>query len=146
MRNNKGFSLVELIVVIAIMAILAAVAIPTFATFITKAQVASDTDFMAQVESATDLAFAAELTKPSAIAVQYNSNSKAIVSITVTVNSKDYVINQNKTVTSPAGATDSVTKACEELANVVDMNYTFKAPDKVVSTDEIWTLSPASSN
>ena len=30
MKNNKGFSLVELIVVIAIMAILAAVAIPTF--------------------------------------------------------------------------------------------------------------------
>ena len=146
MRNNKGFSLVELIVVIAIMAILAAVAIPTFATFITKAQVASDTDFMAQVESAADLAFAAELTKPSAIAVKYNSNSKAIVSITVTVGSKDYVINQDKTVTPPAEATDSVTKACNELAAVVDMSYTFKAPDKVVSTDEIWTLSPASSN
>ena len=56
--NNKGFSLVELIVVIAIMAILAAVAIPTFATFIGKAQVASDVDYMNQVESAIELAYA----------------------------------------------------------------------------------------
>ena len=53
--NNKGFSLVELIVVIAIMAILAAVAIPTFATFITKANVASDVSFV------NDLTYAAKL-------------------------------------------------------------------------------------
>ena len=49
MKNNKGFSLVELIVVIAIMAILAAVAIPTFATFITKAQVSNDVSFINDV-------------------------------------------------------------------------------------------------
>ena len=53
--NNKGFSLVELIVVIAIMAILAAVAIPTFAGFITKAQDASN------VQEVADLAYAADL-------------------------------------------------------------------------------------
>ena len=49
MKNNKGFSLVELIVVIAIMAILAAVAIPTFATFINKAQVSNDVSFINDV-------------------------------------------------------------------------------------------------
>ncbi|MBQ7379711.1 MAG: prepilin-type N-terminal cleavage/methylation domain-containing protein [Clostridia bacterium] len=46
MKNNKGFSLVELIVVIAIMAILAAIAIPTFAHFITKANEASDAELL----------------------------------------------------------------------------------------------------
>ena len=45
-NNNKGFSLVELIVVIAIMAILAAIAIPTFAHFITKAHEASDDELL----------------------------------------------------------------------------------------------------
>ena len=45
-KNNKGFSLVELIVVIAIMAILAAVAIPTFAHFITKAHESSDAELL----------------------------------------------------------------------------------------------------
>ena len=41
-NNNKGFSLVELIVVIAIMAILAAVAVVGFSLYIPKAQQASD--------------------------------------------------------------------------------------------------------
>ena len=54
--NNKGFSLVELIVVIAIMAILAAVAIPTFAGFIGKANKAADEDFLSQVKYAVELA------------------------------------------------------------------------------------------
>ena len=61
MKNNKGFSLVELIVVIAIMAILAAVAIPTFAGFITKANKGADQDFMAQTEYAITLANAANV-------------------------------------------------------------------------------------
>ena len=43
MKNNKGFSLVELIVVIAIMAILAAVAVIGVSVYIPKAQQASDT-------------------------------------------------------------------------------------------------------
>ena len=60
MKNNKGFSLVELIVVIAIMAILAAVAIPTFATFITKANVASDESYLNDLEYAITLALATE--------------------------------------------------------------------------------------
>ena len=57
--NNKGFSLVELIVVIAIMAILAAVAIPTFATFINKANVASDVSFINDLEYSAQLAHTA---------------------------------------------------------------------------------------
>lgn len=42
MKNNKGFSLVELIVVIAIMAILAAVAVIGVSVYIPKAQQAAD--------------------------------------------------------------------------------------------------------
>ena len=62
MKNNKGFSLVELIVVIAIMAILAAVAIPTFASFITKANVASDESYLNDLEYAVELALTADST------------------------------------------------------------------------------------
>ena len=58
--NNKGFSLVELIVVIAIMAILAAVAIPTFSGFINKANKGSDDDFMNTVQYSVDLANTAD--------------------------------------------------------------------------------------
>ena len=50
MKNNKGFSLVELIVVIAIMAILAAVAVVSFSIYIEKAQEASDAEYRSNVE------------------------------------------------------------------------------------------------
>ena len=49
MKNNKGFSLVELIVVIAIMAILAAVAVVSFSIYVDRAKDASDDDYIAKV-------------------------------------------------------------------------------------------------
>ena len=49
MKNNKGFSLVELIVVIAIMAILAAVAVTSFSIYIKRAQESSDMDYISNV-------------------------------------------------------------------------------------------------
>ena len=55
MKNNKGFSLVELIVVIAIMAILAAVAVAGFSVYIPKAQQASDKQMVADIEYALTL-------------------------------------------------------------------------------------------
>lgn len=59
-KNNKGFSLVELIVVIAIMAILAGIAIPTFAVFINNANEASDESYMNDIKYAIELALADE--------------------------------------------------------------------------------------
>lgn len=56
-NNNKGFSLVELIVVIAIMAILAAVAVVSFSLYIPKAQQAGDKQTISDVEDALTLYF-----------------------------------------------------------------------------------------
>jgi len=56
MKNNKGFSLVELIVVIAIMAILAAVAVIGVSVYIPKAQQASDKQLVSDIEYAIHLA------------------------------------------------------------------------------------------
>ena len=50
MKNNKGFSLVELIVVIAIMAILATVAVVSYSIYIEKAQEESDRQYKENVE------------------------------------------------------------------------------------------------
>lgn len=55
MKNNKGFSLVELIVVIAIMAILAAVAVIGVSVYIPKAQQASDEQTINDIKQAFDL-------------------------------------------------------------------------------------------
>ena len=54
-NNNKGFSLVELIVVIAIMAILAAVAVVGFSVYIPKAQQAGDKQMISDIEDAIEL-------------------------------------------------------------------------------------------
>ena len=56
MKNNKGFSLVELIVVIAIMAILAAVAVIGVSVYIPKAQQANDKQLVSDIEYALTLA------------------------------------------------------------------------------------------
>lgn len=50
--NNKGFSLVELIIVIAIMAVLIAVLAPQYMRFIERGRVASDNDNIKAIEGA----------------------------------------------------------------------------------------------
>ncbi len=54
-NNNKGFSLVELIVVIAIMAILAAVAVVGVSVYIPKAQQANDKQLVSDIEYGLNL-------------------------------------------------------------------------------------------
>ena len=120
MRNNKGFSLVELIVVIAIMAILAAVAIPTFATFIGKAQKASDVDFMNQVVSAIELGHATDANKELA-ELQVVLNDKGEIT-TIKYTMKNTTNNTNET---PIEISKSTTNS--DVAAVIDWNYEFKS-------------------
>ena len=63
-NNNKGFSLVELIVVIAIMAILAAVAVVGVSVYIPKAQQANDKQMIADIQYAISLYTSAETLTP----------------------------------------------------------------------------------
>lgn len=56
MKNNKGFSLVELIIVIAIMAILVGVMAPQLIKYIEKTNVSSDTQLCDTVKSAVTTA------------------------------------------------------------------------------------------
>ena len=58
--NNKGFSLVELIIVIAIMAILAAALAPQLIKYIEKSRVSTDKTSCAAIKSAFDSAVADE--------------------------------------------------------------------------------------
>ena len=58
-NNNKGFTIVELVIVIAVIAILAAVLIPTFAGILHKADVSNDTQLVKNLNTA----LAADTTK-----------------------------------------------------------------------------------
>lgn len=59
MKQNKGFSLVELIVVIAIMAILVGVAVPVYTSYINNAKEAKDAQYLDELSRAAQI-FAAE--------------------------------------------------------------------------------------
>ena len=58
MKNNKGFSLVELIIVIAIMVILVAVIAPQYTKFVQKSRVSGDVNTAADIATAIDVAIA----------------------------------------------------------------------------------------
>ena len=57
--NNKGFSLVELIIVIAIMVILVAVIAPQYTKFVQKSRISADVNTAADIATAIDVAIAA---------------------------------------------------------------------------------------
>ena len=115
MKNNKGFSLVELIVVIAIMAILAAVAIPTFATFINKANVASDEQLLNDIEYAVTL-----------IQVEHNleeGDLQIVVGTNGVISSIDLGdTNIYTAATESAEAVDTY-----EIGKIVELSYKFKS-------------------
>jgi type IV pilus assembly protein PilA len=56
MKNNKGFSLVELIVVIAIMAVLMAVLAPALLRYVEKSRVQKDESAVSEVKNAVEIA------------------------------------------------------------------------------------------
>ena len=59
-KNNKGFSLVELIVVIAIMAVLMVVLAPAMLRYVEKTRVQKDESAVSEVANAAELAMADE--------------------------------------------------------------------------------------
>ncbi|HKM04416.1 MAG TPA: prepilin-type N-terminal cleavage/methylation domain-containing protein [Lachnospiraceae bacterium] len=58
--NNKGFSLVELIIVIAIMAVLMTVLAPQFLKYVEKSRLQKDNSAIGEIESAINVALADE--------------------------------------------------------------------------------------
>lgn len=59
-KNNKGFSLVELIVVVAIMAVLLGVLVPTLVRHIETSKQSKDLDGIAEIRNAMEIALASE--------------------------------------------------------------------------------------
>jgi len=79
MKNNKGFSLVELIIVIAIMAILVGVMAPQLIKYIEKTNVSSDTQLCDSIKTAVTTA----MMDPAVIAAQNNGIPGAGVQSTI---------------------------------------------------------------
>lgn len=56
-KNNKGFTLVELIIVIAIIAVLAAVVAPQYIKYIERSRQATDANTMSEIAHAAEVAY-----------------------------------------------------------------------------------------
>lgn len=85
MKNNKGFSLVELIVVIAIMAVLVGVLAPTLLRYVEKSRVQKDDSAVAEVVQAVKIALADE-----------DINDECAANDTVVVTASGYTVNVAK--------------------------------------------------
>lgn len=70
-KNNKGFSLVELIIVIAIMAILAGVLAPQFVKYLDKSKVSTDIQNAQQIASAMAAQYADDASSASPMFTTY---------------------------------------------------------------------------
>lgn len=103
-KNNKGFSLVELIVVIAIMAVLVGVLAPQFIKYVESSRQSTDMQNIQQLKSAVEAAVA---------------DDETVTSVTITV------VGASKTVTV-SGVTLDTTKSTVNLksASWQDVVYT----------------------
>ena len=85
--NNKGFSLVELIVVVAIMAVLVGVLAPTLLRYVEKTRLQKDNSAISEICQAAKIAMADEAI----------NNAVSASTWTVTTTSKTYTFNSAST-------------------------------------------------
>lgn len=118
-ENNKGFSLVELIIVIAIMAVLVGVLAPQFIKYVESSKQSTDIQNAAEIRAAVE-AYVAEKAPTTKITVKV-TNSKIIVS-GGTAGSED-VTNalsevglSNETPTKSGGWSDATGKVVAEYS------------------------------
>ena len=97
-KNNKGFSLVELIVVVAIMAVLMVVLAPAMLRYVEKTRIQKDETAVSEVKNAVELALADE-TVAKSIPVAGTTVTVATGSIT---GGTDALLDEVKITTPPS--------------------------------------------
>lgn len=117
MKNNKGFSLVELIIVIAIMAILVGVMAPQLIKYIEKSNVSADTQLAGTIQTACTTAMMDPEVLANSTASNYVSSlqkagtAQGIATFVGTANSYTSAVSEILGVTAASQVTGSLKSA-----------------------------------
>lgn len=128
--NNKGFTLVELIVVIAILGVLAAVLAPQYIQYVEKSRVAADKTTATTIEQAINT-LCADGTISAAETFTWNTKAGTLTS---NLSSGDHIAN----VTAITG---TISAAKSTIGQSVNITYAVTVPDgvpKVTPTYPVW--------
>ena len=131
--NNKGFSLVELIIVIAIMAVLMGVLAPQYLKYVKSSKVSTDITNAEEIATAINVAVADSTSVPIATSIPFAAGTVSVAKDDVIVNDK----NGNAKVKAPAVKVNS---AWTWDITWDDVNGVTKIE---VNGDEIWPSATA---
>lgn len=106
-KNNKGFTLAELLIVVAIIAVLVAVAIPTFKTQLDNAKLAADlanvrsdySEKLAQALTQTPPSYTVEIDESVATNNSEVTVDNGVVTVTLGSKSQTFTVGTDVTVT-----------------------------------------------
>lgn len=132
--NNKGFSLVELIIVIAIMVVLIAVLAPQYLKYVEKSRVASDQQTIVEYINAMQVIAAdPEITLSTTDAASYTlTSASSSDTITVGANLQTLLVNN--------GMLDSAAAAGGKLQSTAYNDADLKIKLAYDSTNKVWNV------
>ncbi len=120
-KNNKGFSLVELIIVIAIMAILIGVLAPQYLKFVERSRKSTDKQNVDEIVRAVEIYVADPET---AAADQVSTGAKVTITTTSTAVSTTNATNNADKALAAAGIDKLVLKSSKWSATTIDLTFT----------------------